>query len=140
MAAIQYHGLLSVTMTDEEIFDELWRRLRECEDPDVVYAEGSFILHRWDGRTQEPPLLLYVNTAEISAAARIDEETHNALWPDTPLEHAGLNLFLANVDEVIRTRSHSGRRHIFVSPHPVAVADSGPLHAYTPLNDAHFPD
>ncbi|MEJ5945774.1 hypothetical protein WDZ17_10775 [Pseudokineococcus basanitobsidens] len=110
-------------MTDDEVFAELARRLRTFEDPDVVYVDGAFVLHRYRDEALDPPLHLHVRPAQLAAYVRVDEDTRDALWPDASLEDAGLNLFLVHVDETWDTNHDPARRHLVLEPRMAVVTD-----------------
>ena len=49
---------------DHELLVELGRRLGEYTGGQVSYVEGVFVLHRWEGEVQDPPLLLHASCTD----------------------------------------------------------------------------
>lgn len=115
-------------MTDEELLVELERRLRE-DDPDVTYDGTTFTLHRWNAEAQDPPLRLHATAEQLGRYCRIDEDTRDALWPDSPVEIAGLNLLGVHLDETLWRALDTApeRRHIVLEPHLAVLTDPAVL-------------
>lgn len=147
-------------MTDEELLAELERRLRE-DDPDVTYDGVVFTLHRWNGDPQDAPLRLHTTAKQLGRYCRIDEDTRDALWPDSPVEIAGLSLLQVHLDETLTRALDAApeRRHIVLEPDLAVLTDPAVLDApppplpwlpnlppgeyqwsaYAPLSDETFP-
>ena len=145
---------------DHELLVELGRRLREYTGAQVSYVEGVFVLHRWDGEVQDPPLLLHATAEQLRRCCRVDEGTANALWPDVPIQVAGLNLLLVHVEEVLAWALETApqRRHVVLEPRLAVLSDPAVLeedppppalpdvpagergrYAYAPLTGESFP-
>ncbi|MCI2238351.1 hypothetical protein MO973_18070 [Paenibacillus sp. TRM 82003] len=148
-------------MTDDELLAELERRLRQDVDPDVTYDEAVFTLHRWDAEPQDPPLRLHATAEQLGRYCRVDEGTRDALWPDAPVEVAGLNLLQVHLDEALWRALDTApeRRHVVLEPRlavltdPAVIDESPPplpplpdlpsgeyrWFAYAPLSGEGFP-
>ena len=148
-------------MNDDELLVELGRRLREYTGGQVSYAEEVFVLHRWDGEVQDPPMLLHATAEQLRRCCRVDEGTANALWPDVPIQVAGSYLLLVHVEEVLAWALESApqRRHVVLEPRLAVLSDPAVLEeqdppppvlpqvpagergwcAYAPLAGASFP-
>jgi hypothetical protein len=112
-------------VTDEELLTELERRLRHDVDPDVSYDGAVFTLHRWNAEPQDPPLRLHATAEQLGRYCRVDEGTRDALWPDAPVEVAGLNLLQVHLDEALSRASDTApeRRHVVLEPHLAVLTD-----------------
>ncbi|MEZ0165268.1 hypothetical protein AB2L27_10915 [Kineococcus sp. LSe6-4] len=112
-------------MTDDELLDELERRLRKHVDPEVTYDGDAFVLHRWDGAVQDPPLLLHATAAQLARSCDVEESTRDALWPSAPVPIAGLNLLQMHLERVVSqalTRAPH-RRHVVLHPRLAVLSD-----------------
>jgi hypothetical protein len=116
-------------VTDEELVAELERRLRHDVDPDVSYDGAVFTLHRWNCEPQDPPLRLHASAAQLGRYCRVDEATRDALWPDAPVDVAGLNLLQVHLDETLSLALETApeRRHIVLEPRLAVLTDPAVL-------------
>ncbi|WP_432574031.1 hypothetical protein [Kineococcus sp. SYSU DK005] len=121
-------------MDDQELLAELGRRLREYTGAQISYVEGVFVLHRWDGEVQDPPLRLHVGAEQLARFCRVDEGSANALWPDVPVQVAGLNLLLVHLEEVLAWALQSApqRRHVVLEPRLAVLSDPAVLEEQDP--------
>ena len=112
-------------MRDDELFAELERRLRDHVDPDVTYADGALVLHRWrHDEPMDPPLRLHITPAGLGARCREMAGDAADLWDGPPILSA-LNLFLVHLDEVVDVGLDRApdRRHVLTVPELALVTN-----------------
>ncbi|WP_432573038.1 hypothetical protein [Kineococcus sp. SYSU DK005] len=121
-------------MEGEELLVELGRRLGECTGAQVSCVEGAFVLHRWEGEVQDPPLQLHAGAEQLRRCCRVDQGSANALWPDVPVQVAGLNLLLVHLQEVLAwaLQSVPRRRHVVLEPRLAVLSDPAVLEEQDP--------
>ena len=108
---------------------DLIGRLR-YRDADVEARIGDDGTARivWRHEDVGQPLTLLTTEQDLAAAVTaIGKGCRDALWPESSIEEAGLNLLLVHVDEVVATRETSAplrvNREGLVWPEPRPVGD-----------------
>ncbi|CAL9442150.1 hypothetical protein SUDANB121_02284 [Nocardiopsis dassonvillei] len=98
---------------DEELFDELLRRLN-LEDRTAGAAPGraAVLLHGGGGRE---PYVLHVSPSALGTRLRSTAEEAREAFPGTEPQIAALRLFLVHVEEAVET-APPGHRHLVLDP------------------------
>ncbi|GED08270.1 hypothetical protein [Cellulosimicrobium cellulans] len=74
---------------------------------DVRVAEGGALLHRWDGMSYDPPIVLDVADDDLNRFLDAVADDGEVLWPGRDTQWAGCALLITHIDEVLRTSETS---------------------------------
>ncbi|GHD25145.1 hypothetical protein [Nocardiopsis kunsanensis] len=105
-------------MDDEQLFDELLRRLNS-EGDSAEYSDdrSGVLLHRFQGTDHDPPFVLHVDARTLGEHLRSMGGLRE-LFPDESPDISALQLFLVRVMETVDLvlsssgASDSDRRHL----------------------------